>query len=87
MVETFVDREKYLGTCYTAANWTYLGQTKGYGRQRNTFVYHGRKKDIYVYIMDRSFTREFRPDLKRLNKGREEYKAMINGIPIWYPSK
>ena len=86
MVETFVDREKYLGTCYVAANWTYLGMTKGYGRQRNTFVYHGQKKDIYVYIMDRSFAREFRPDLKRLQNGREELEAMINGVPMWFPS-
>jgi len=86
MVETFVDRERYLGTCYVAANWTYLGTTKGYGRQGNTFVYHGQIKDIYVYIMDRSFSREFRPDLKRLRNGREELEAMINGIPTWYPS-
>ena len=86
MVETFVDREKYLGTCYVAANWTYLGTTKGYGRQGNTFVYHGQIKDIYVYIMERSFSREFRPDLKRLRNGREELEAMINGTPAWYPS-
>jgi len=86
MIETFVDREKYHGTCYIAANWTYLGITKGYGRQRNTFVYHGHKKDIYVYIMDSAFSREFRPDLKRLRNGREEFEDMINGIPTWTPS-
>jgi hypothetical protein len=77
MVETFVDREKYIGTCYIAANWTYLGVTKGYGRRGNTFEYHGQKKDIYVYIVDRSFAREFQPDLKRLRNGREELEAMI----------
>ena len=86
MVETFVDREKYLGTCCAAANWTYLGVTKGYSRQGNTFVYHGQIKDIYVYITDRSFAKEFRPDLKRLRNGREELEAMINGTPFWYPS-
>ena len=86
MIETFVDREKYLGTCYIASNWTYLGVTKGYSRRGNTFEYHGQIKDIYVYIVDRSFTREFRPDLKRLRNGREELEAMINGIPFWYPS-
>jgi SRSO17 transposase len=86
MAETFVEREKYLGTCYAAANWTYLGSTKGYGRQGNTFVYHGKQKDIYVYIVNQSFAREFRPDLKRLQNGREELEAMINGIPTWYPS-
>jgi SRSO17 transposase len=86
MIETFVDREKYLGTCYVAANWTYLGITKGYGRKGDTFVYHGRKKDIYVYIMDRSFSREFRPDIKRLHNEREELEAMINGVPTWFPT-
>ena len=86
MVETFVDREKYLGTCYIAANWTYLGVTKGYGRRGNAFEYHGQIKDIYVYVIDQSFAREFRPDLKRLRNGREELEAMINGIPLWHPS-
>jgi len=86
MVETFVDRSKFLGTCYVAANWTYLGVTKGYGRHGKTLEYHGQIKDIYVYIMDRSFAREFQPDLKRLRNGREEIEAMLNGTPIWYPS-
>jgi len=30
--ETFVDPERYRGTCYRAANWTCLGMTKGRGR-------------------------------------------------------
>jgi SRSO17 transposase len=86
MVETFVDRERYLGTCYAAANWAYLGATKGYGRQGNTFTYHGNKKDIYVYVIERSFSREFRPCLARLKNVRGEIEAMVNGIPEWYPS-
>jgi len=86
MIETFVDREKYLGTCYIAANWVYLGVTKGYSRRGNTYEYHGQLKDIYVYIVDRSFARKYHPDLKRLRNGREELEAMINGTPIWFPS-
>ena len=86
MIETFVDREKFLGTCYVAANWTYLGVTKGYGRRGREFVYHGQIKDIYVYIVDRSFAREFQPDLRRLKNGREELEAMICGIPEWNPN-
>jgi hypothetical protein len=31
LVETFVDKSKYSGTCYRAANFEYLGQTKGRG--------------------------------------------------------
>ena len=32
LIETFVDTTKYSGTCYRAANWQYLGKTKGRGR-------------------------------------------------------
>jgi len=86
MVETFVDREHFLGTCYRAANWTFLGVTKGYGKVGKGFVYHGRPKDLYVYIMDRRFARRFKPEISRVYNEREELAAMINGIPMWYPS-
>ena len=87
MAETFVDRQLYTGTCYKAANWTYLGITQGYGRQGNTFVYHGQPKDIYVKIMNRRFASRFHPDLGRLRKNEaEEILTMINGVPMWYPS-
>ena len=86
MVETFVDNAQYLGTCYKAANWTYLGVTKGYGRIGSTFVHHGQSKDIYVYIIDRSFARKFKPDAGRLYDEREELAGMINGVPMWAPS-
>ena len=86
MAETFVDREFYLGTCYKASNWVYLGVTKGYGKIGKDFVYHGRKKDLYVYIIDRQFARRFAPDVDRIRveNEREELLAMINGTPMWY---
>jgi SRSO17 transposase len=86
MVETFVDKEHYLGTCYKASNWTYLGATKGYGKIGKDFVYHGRKKDLYVYILDRKFALQFKPDISRVYSEREEVSAMINGTPMWYPT-
>lgn len=87
MVETFVDRSLYSGGCYKASGWTYLGVTQGYGRQGNTFVYHGQKKDIYVKILDRRFAGRFHPDLDRLGQTtEEEILDMINGVPTWYPA-
>ena len=87
MAETFVDRQLYNGTCYKAANWTNLGITQGYGRQGDTFVYHGQPKDIYVKIINRRLKNRFHPDLGRLRKNdAEELLAMINGIPTWYPA-
>jgi len=86
MVETFVDRGKYRGISYQAANWLYLGKTQGYGKQGDSFIYHGVPKDIYVRIVNRRFASQFSPDIKRLNPEREELIAMINGVPMWIPS-
>jgi hypothetical protein len=33
LVETFVEKRRYRGTCYRAANWIEAGETKGRGRQ------------------------------------------------------
>ena len=49
LVETFVDRSRYRGTCYRAANWMLLGQTQGRGRQDRLHVARGTIKDIWVY--------------------------------------
>jgi len=34
LLETFVDQQRFAGTCYRAANWIALGQTQGRGRCR-----------------------------------------------------
>jgi hypothetical protein len=48
LVETFVDRSRYCGTCYLAANWTLIGQTRGRGRQDRQRVAKEAIKDIWV---------------------------------------
>lgn len=32
LLETFVQKDRFAGTCYKAANWTYLGDTRGRGK-------------------------------------------------------
>jgi hypothetical protein len=32
LLETFVERDRFLGTCYRAANWVYVGDTQGRSR-------------------------------------------------------
>ena len=49
LVETFVDRSCYRGTCYRAANWILLGQTQGRGRQDRSHSARGTIKDVWVY--------------------------------------
>lgn len=49
LVETFVDHSRFNGTCYRAAGWLRLGQTRGYGRHAGQYYYHGTSKTIFVY--------------------------------------
>lgn len=49
LLETFVEKERFKGSSYKAANWICVGQTKGRGRQ-DRFNKHGLAiKDIYLY--------------------------------------
>jgi hypothetical protein len=53
LAETFVDLNRFAGTCYRAANWTYLGQTRGVGRRGAGFQSHGEPKGLFVYPLHR----------------------------------
>ncbi len=55
LMETFVDVDSYRGTCYQAANWIYLGQTKGRGRMDRYCEYLSSPKHIYVYPLVSDF--------------------------------
>jgi SRSO17 transposase len=57
LVETFVDPARFRGPCYRAANWRYLGQTAGSGKQGKGYVYHGAVKEVYVYVVEPRFRR------------------------------
>lgn len=54
LLETFVDRQRFAGTCYQAANWLALGPTRGRGRQGpqapSTSI-----KEVYVLPLHRRF--------------------------------
>ena len=55
LVETFVDRSRFTGTCYQAANWMRIGKTRGRSRQDR---YHRLKvpvKDLYIYPLRADF--------------------------------
>jgi hypothetical protein len=49
LMETFIEKARFSGTSYRAANWTCVGQTKGKGRSGMSYYYHGIIKDVYVY--------------------------------------
>lgn len=55
ILESFVDKSQYTGTCYRAANWQLIGQTKGRGRQDRFKEKKESIKDIYVYPLEKNF--------------------------------
>ena len=61
LLETLVDPSRFRGTCYRAANWTYLGKTQGRGRMDRDHQAHGRAvKDLYVFPLCRAARRRLR---------------------------
>ena len=57
LAETFVDTARFKGTCYRAANWLEVGQTKGSAKKGNEYRYHGNPKAIYLYPLHPHFRR------------------------------
>ncbi|MEA3487452.1 MAG: DUF4338 domain-containing protein [Thermodesulfobacteriota bacterium] len=55
LVETFVDTEKFKGTCYRADNWIYTGKTTGRGKDEKTLKQTRSKKAVYVYPLTKNF--------------------------------
>jgi hypothetical protein len=48
LAETFVDAARFTGTCYKAANWICLGQTRGFGKCAQNYYHHGQPKAVFV---------------------------------------
>jgi hypothetical protein len=54
-LETFVDTERFAGTCYRAANWIQLGLTSGRGKYNNTHKQLTSIKAMYGYPLSRDY--------------------------------
>ena len=68
LLETFVDTSQYKGTCYKAANWVCLGETRGRGRQDRHHALAVTEKAIYVYPLQRNF--------REILQGAKPFKAV-----------
>ena len=55
ILETFVDRQKYTGTCYKASNWHYIGETRGFKKVGKSYKYHGNRKLIFLYFIKKRY--------------------------------
>jgi SRSO17 transposase len=59
LLETFVDPSRFRGTSYRAANWIFVGRTRGYAKTRNGFEYHGQIKEVYLYPLSQDISKAF----------------------------
>jgi hypothetical protein len=58
LLESFVQRDRFRGTCYRAANWICVGQTQGRTRQDHDHRIQAPVKDIFVYPLQADFRKE-----------------------------
>jgi hypothetical protein len=54
-LETFVDPERFRGTCYRAANWVVLGRTTGRGKDDQTHRPNRSIKQVLAFPLTRRF--------------------------------
>jgi len=55
LLETFVDPKRFKGTCYRAAGWEHIGETKGRGRQDRDKAFAVHTKRIFVLPLRSDF--------------------------------
>jgi hypothetical protein len=62
LLETFVQKDRFTGTCYKAGNWIYLGDTKGRGKKD---VFNKKElpvKSVWVFPLTKTFRQELCSD-------------------------
>lgn len=57
LLETFVDKERFAGTCYKAANWVCVGETTGRSRNDRHYTLKVPVKDIYLYPLTKNWSK------------------------------
>jgi len=55
LMETFVEKNRFRGTCYRAANWICVGKTQGRGKLDRYKRYQLPVKDIFLYPLSKTF--------------------------------
>jgi len=59
LLETFVECDRFKGTCYQAANWMNVGQTTGRGRDGGHHNAILPKKNVYLYPLLKDYRQAF----------------------------
>jgi hypothetical protein len=57
LLETFVEKDRFIGACYRAANWLHVGQTQGRGKLGPSGKQSVPIKDVWLYPLGKGFKR------------------------------
>jgi hypothetical protein len=58
LLETYIDPERFKGSCYRAANWKMIGLTKGQGIRGKPNVKDRSEKEMFVYPCSKNYTEQ-----------------------------
>lgn len=75
LAESFVEKDRFIGTSYQASNWHRLGSTKGRGRNDKSHAPVKPIKDIYVYPLMREWKEQLVSQTPEVQQ--EEVKTWI----------
>jgi SRSO17 transposase len=64
-VESFVDRQRFAGASYRAANWQSIGWTRGFAKRQGSFIHHGKSKEVYAYVIEPRLRRIIHEDVRQ----------------------
>lgn len=81
-LETFVDRSRFKGTCYRAANWVRLGATQGRTRNDRKHRVKVPIKDVYLYPLIADFQAQLSvvPSTENLSTLAREERDRTEGV-------
>jgi hypothetical protein len=87
LAETFVDGARFRGTCYRAAGWQAIGETRGFAKRNQHYWHHGEKKIVFVKPLAADaasrLVAPFMPPLKSSRKETGMEMTMdVNALPL-----
>jgi hypothetical protein len=83
LAETFVDSGRFRGTCYRAAGWQVLGETRGFAKRNRHYWHHGQKKIVLVRpLVGDAVARLLAPFLPASHRGKEMLMLDVNALPL-----
>ncbi|MFZ0964128.1 MAG: ISAs1 family transposase, partial [Terriglobia bacterium] len=83
LAETFVDGARFRGTCYRAAGWQWLGQTRGFAKRNRHYWHHGQPKLVFVRPLGReAMARLLAPFPPPHTSTQESLMIDVNALPL-----